>query len=334
MTKRYLCLAAVVASLYAGRFLYAQDWKSILPVTFPPPTAKPLEKAQIIESGELTPRQALGQRLFFDPILSSDGKRSCSTCHDSEHGFASHGRPVGTDGYLLPRRAPSLYGKSEGKTFFWDGRQPTLEDQCREVLLNQKEMGNRSMDELLTRLSRKYKWDFDWEYAEGFTAKTVVKALTDYERTISNPSDDFENFLAGRNTYTEEQGRGYDLFRSKARCYLCHPTGGPARRLTDEDFHNTGLRANARGIRDVGRFNVTRRSEDEGKFKTPGLRGCGLTGPYMHDGSLKTLEEVVEFYDRGGDREGEYVGEKDYRIVPLRLTGREKKDLVEFLKGL
>lgn len=276
----------------------------------------------IAEAGDLTPRQVLGMKLFFDPDLSANGKVSCATCHDPDHGFASHGKPLGLDGLPLRRKAPSLYDRDTGKSFFWDGRSATLEEQATQPILHRLEMGNTSMKVVLERLEPKYGEAFRREYTNGLTRDSLAHAIAEYERTIQHPSDRLEHHLAGRGDFNDSELRGYELFRGKAGCYKCHPAGG-----SDEKFHNTGL-----GGIDLGRFYVTRRQEDKGKFKTPTLRGCSLTAPYMHDASLRTLEEVVEFYDKGGNKHD--TGTTDVLVFPLRLTPREREDLVSFLKGL
>ncbi len=283
----------------------------------------------IVESGDLDPQQLLGLKLFFDPLLSSTGEVSCATCHDPEHGFASRGKSTGLDNKPLSRKSPTLINVAYNDYYFWDGRAETLERQIIGPIFNKREMGNESMDVFLNRLRPKYEKEFKKEF-DVYSLTTIVTALSQYVRTIQSLRGPLDYYLDGKDSLTREQARGYELFRGKAGCYKCHPINSPQgspRTLTDNQFHNTG-----KAGPDWGRFDVTHKEEDKGKFKTPGLRGCSLTSPYMHDAGLKTLEDVVEFYNRGGDEK--HFGVKDALIFPLRLTPQEKADLTAFLKVL
>ena len=260
--------------------------------------------------------------LFYDARLSSNGKVSCSTCHPAKHGFASDGLPMGLDGKSLPLKAPSLVDAGLHRSYFWDGRAKTLEDQLAAVLTNPREMGNKTVEEAAERV--------------GTSEKRLIASLAKTVRSIRHERTAFDEHREGGRAMTVSQSRGWDLFRTKAQCYLCHD---PRNGFKDDKFHNTGAgvwkqswdgKLNVTGS--LGRFEVTQREQDWGAFKTPGLRGCSKTAPYMHDCSIKTLEEVVEFYDKGGVG-GRETG-LDRLMNRLNLSRQEMRDLVAFLKEM
>lgn len=258
----------------------------------------------------------LGKALFFDPILSANGKVSCATCHREKYGWSSGGIPDGLDGKPLLRRAPSLLNVGDRRSYFLDGRATSLQTQAREVLLNPREMGNRSMQDVLLRVKKSRGIDL--------TESQLLDAIAAFERTIKTPPGVFDQYFEGDtkpDLLTASERRGYELFRGKANCYKCHP---PTKGFSDELFHNTGSAA------DAGRAAITNRVEDTGKLRTPALRGCKASAPYFNAAQLRTLEDVVEFYDRGG-RPNKYL---DREMIPLRLTPAEKRDLISFLRVL
>jgi cytochrome c peroxidase len=271
---------------------------------------------------------ALGKKLFFDQGLSKDGKVACASCHRPEYAFADP-RPVseGVGGAKGTRNAPSLINRAYGKRFFWDGRAETLEQQAAGPLRNPKEMGLREEEaEAYVRGSGEY--GLLWREAYGADTKVsfegITRAIAAYERTLVSPSR-FHRWLAGRESLTEAEERGRILFFGKARCSLCHQ----GIHLTSEEFLSVGA-GKGQGQEDGGRFEVTMRREDWRLFKAPSLNNVSRTAPYMHDGSLRTLEEVIDFYDRGGD----IAESKDYRVIPLGLSDGEKRDLQAFLGSL
>ncbi len=272
-------------------------------------------------------RVALGRRLFFDPILSSDRTVACASCHRPDHGFASpDARPKGVGGRTGHRRAPSLLNRAYGTAFFWDGRTGSLEAQALEPITNPDEMGS-SVEEAVKRLGADagYKAEFTKAFGDGVTAANLGKALAAFERVLlrgDRPVDKFRE-RGERNAMTAAELHGLWLYESKGQCWRCHS----GKNFTDEGFHNTGV---GWGSTDLGRFAVTWRDADRGRFKTPTLRGVALSPPYMHDGSMKTLTEVVEFYNRGGGVNPHL----DPTVRPLDLTKDEIAALVEFLKGL
>jgi cytochrome c peroxidase len=251
----------------------------------------------------------LGKRLFFDTRLSRDKSLSCATCHDPEVAFTDRRAvAVGIGGKAGSRRVPRLINRAYGRSFFWDGRAVTLEDQMLQPIENPKEM-DLPLSEVPGRT--------------GLSVETVQKALASYVRTILSGASRFDRFLLGdAAALTAQEQFGLQLFRGKAGCTACHV--GP--NLTDERFHNTGIGWG----KDKGRAAVTGGDQDLGAFKTPGLREVARTPPYMHDGSLKTLEEVIDFYDKGGEKNPAL----DSDMAELKLTADEKTALSAFLRAL
>jgi cytochrome c peroxidase len=270
----------------------------------------------------------LGRLLFFDKRLSSDGSVSCASCHSPDHGFADpRPRSEGVGGRKGARNAPTVLNKDRARRLFWDGRAASLEEQARGPLLHPDEMGNQK-PELERRLSAipEYEAFFLKAFGDkGVTLDRITRAIADYERSLVRRDSPFDRYLAGDHTaLTPSQERGRALFFGKAGCTQCHL--GPE--LTSDDFANVG--AGREQPPDEGRRAITWRGSDWRLFKIPSLREVARTAPYMHDGSLRTLEEVVDFYDRGG----EVVENKDYRVRPLQLSAAEKSDLVAFLHAL
>src|SRR5262245_9581538 len=293
-----------------------------VPLGLPPrpvPPDNPLTEARV----------QLGRKLFFDPILSADGTVACATCHRPERGFSSgEARPRGVHGRRGPRRAPTLFNRAYGTAFFWDGRAATLEDQALRPIEDPDEMGAK-LPEVLKRLRAHagYSARFAAAFPDGVTATNLGRALAGFERVLLRGGSPVDRFVVRgeADALTPPQRQGLWLYESKGRCWRCH--SGP--NYTDEQYHNTGVGWGKRPP-DLGRFAVTRRDPDRGKFKTPTLRGVALTAPYMHDGSLATLEEVVGFYNRGGGANPN----RDPALAPLGLSPDEVRDLVAFLKAL
>ncbi len=286
---------------------------------------------------------ALGKRLFFDPRLSRDGTVACATCHDPERGFAE-GRAVSTGvaGRQGRRNAPSARNAVFLRVQFWDGRAATLEDQARGPLLSPLEM-DHSAEGIVRRC------EDDPATRQAFIAAfgnppsgtpvslaRVVAALGAYERTLLRGNSPFDRFLYGNDgaALSAEARRGWDVFRqpAKGNCVSCHLVGSRHALFTDHQFHNLGVGMNRLGeLTDPGRYAITKAERDRGAFRTPSLRDVALTAPYMHDGSLRTLKEVVDFYVGGGNGNDHL----DPQIKPLtHLTRQERSDLVAFLTSL
>lgn len=271
---------------------------------------------------------ALGRRLFFDKRLSGDNTLACADCHQPERGF-SDGKQlaVGVKNQTGNRNTPAIINRAYGRSFFWDGRIATLEEQVLQPIEDPKEMGAD-----LTAVVEKLRTDpvcstlFQAVFGEPPSVRSISYAIASHVRTLLSGNSTYDRFEAGDKTaLTAIQQEGLRLFRGKARCATCHSGSN----LTDEEFHNTGVSWD-REPPDPGRAAVTGNPKDEGKFKTPTLRDIAITGPYMHDGSLKSLEEVIDFYDRGGGANPNL----DADVRPLRLTDSEKRSLHAFLHAL
>ena len=256
---------------------------------------------------------ALGRKLFFDKQLSRDGTLACATCHNPKRAF-TEGRSVaiGVAGQKGSRNVPTLVNRVYGKSYFLDGRAPSLERQAIEPILNPIEMG-MTLADIETRT--------------GLEPQQVTQALASYVRTILDGNSRYDRYANGdAGALSAEEKLGLAVFRGKGRCINCH--AGP--NLTDEQFHNTGIAWAGGELHDPGRFTVSNAAEDRGAFKTPTLREVARTAPYMHDGSLATLEDVVDYYDKGGNPNPGL----DSDLHPLHLTGEEKHALVRFLRSL
>lgn len=289
-----------------------------------------LEPRPVPKDSPLTePRVRLGRRLFFDPILSADNTVACASCHQPAHGFAGiEARPRGIRGQRAARRAPSLLNRAYGAAFFWDGREATLEGQALRPIEDPAEMGSTvaaALDRL--RANTGYKEQFDAAFSDGITAANLSRALASFERVLLRGDSAIDRFRRNGDTkaLTVQVRQGLWIYESKGRCWRCHAGAN----FTDEAYHNTGV-SWGKNPPDLGRFAVTKEDQDRGRFKTPTLRGVAATGPYMHDGSLTSLEAVVEFYNRGGGVNPNL----DPVLSPLNLSKEEMRDLVAFLKAL
>ena len=277
----------------------------------------------------LTPEKvALGGRLFFDPALSRSRSVSCSSCHLAGHGFGGNSSlPVGIDGRIGRRNAPTLLNRAYGESLFWDGRAATLEIQALQPIQNPAEMGIR-LEELLQRLGgdAEYRRAFKAAFQDGISTQNVARALASFQRTLLTGNSAVDRFRHGDVTALSDSSRhGLWLFESRGLCWKCHS----GRNFTDEKLHNTGV-GWGRTPGDFGRFEVTGKEEDRARFKTPTLRDVAKTAPYMHDGSLAALREVVEFYSRGGTPNPNL----DPIMKPLQLSETEIQSLVDFLEAL
>jgi cytochrome c peroxidase len=295
--------ALVVLTLILGGEVWVPRPPLGLDLYMPVAETNPLSRA----------KAAQGREFFFDRRLSRDGSLACASCHDPKLGF-SDGRRVarGIGGADGSRNSPALINRGYGTAFFWDGRAASLERQAIEPILNPKELGITA-EELETRT--------------GMKAADVAAALASYVRTIRSGNSPYDRFAAGKTgALNALEKSGLRLFRGKAGCSSCHI--GPS--FTDERFHNTGVAWLDGRLADEGRGGITGNEKDRGAFKTPTLREVARTAPYMHDGSLATLEDVVRFYSDGG-RRNPYL---DPQIQPKHFTPEETRALVAFLRTL
>lgn len=318
------------------------------------PQDNPLTRAKI----------ELGRQLYFDKRLSSDGTVSCADCHHPDNGYAKDTQfGVGVRGQTGNRNSPTSYNRIMSKAQFWDGRADSLEAQAVGPIANPIEMGSTHDATVKTIKSIPgYVMQFEKVFGRPVNIDDVGRAIASFERTVvtgTSPYDyydalnKFEKQFADDlsdleelkkddedlyNQYvelkkasdehpmSESAKRGRELyFTARANCAACHV--GP--NFSDELYHNLGVGMDAKEP-DLGRFTQTKAEADTGAFKTPTLRNIALTAPYMHDGSQKTLEEVVEWYDKGGHA-NKHLSDK---IKPIKLTAQEKADLVEFMNSL
>jgi cytochrome c peroxidase len=278
----------------------------------------------------ITPEKtALGRRLFFETRLSGDGRTSCATCHQPSRRFTD-GRVLarGVFGREGRRNTPTILNRAYGQSAFWDGRAETLEDQVRAALTSDRDLGV-SMQEAVTRVSRddNYVRAFRSAFDDPITAVRITQALATFVRSRLSGNSPFDRFLSGdAKALSATERRGLELFSGRARCSRCH--AGPL--LSDESFHNTGVAWSEGRFQDEGRAAVTGSDRDRGAFKTPTLREIASTAPYMHDGSVARLADVIDLYDRGG-RANPHL---DPDIRPLHLNDKEKTALIAFLRAL
>lgn len=272
----------------------------------------------------------LGRMLFFDKRLSRDNTISCATCHIPSLAFTD-GQPVsaGIRRQQGGRSAPTAINRAFSKVQFWDGRAATLEEQSVGPFANPVEHGFGDYSEMLTKMNKieGYKGEFKKVFGTEITMEGVGKAIASFQRTIVSGNSPFDRFESGKDqkAISDSAKRGLALFRGKARCAICHAGFN----FTDESFHNLGVDWDRSTI-DVSRYEVTKNVKDIGAFKTPTLREIANTAPYMHDGRFATLDEVVDFYNKGGVK-NPFL---DPAIAPLNLTSEEKQDLVAFLETL
>lgn len=306
------CLGAATTSVQA-----AEDYSSFL---------RPAEIPQPDNNRITTARTELGKMLFFDPRLSGSNWISCGTCHNPALGW-SDGLPtaIGHGMGVLERATPTILNTAYQPLQFWDGRVRTLEEQALGPIKAAGEM-NQDLDEVIKELSalKGYRDAFEDAYpGEGITKETLAKALATYERTIVSTESPFDRWVKGEtHAMSKTAQQGFEVFLGKGRCVLCHSGFN----FTDNGFHNLGLK----GDDDPGRYGVRKVKILKGAFKTPTLRDVELTAPYMHNGMYKTLEEVIDHYNRGGDTKDNL----DPNMLPLHLTAGEKASLVAFMKAL
>jgi cytochrome c peroxidase len=276
-------------------------------------------------------KAALGKKLFSEKLLSKDSSVSCASCHIPEFAFADTAAlSIGIHGNLGHRNTPSVLNMKNRPYFFWDGRAATLEQQSLMPIENPAEMG-LSIKEAVARLnaSPEYRTLFRRIFKEAPNEKNLAAAFGAFEKTLETIDSKFDDWSNDEAKLTELEESGRELFVGKANCFDCHFMED----FTNDDFKNIGL-FNGKELNDSGRYLITRNPADIGKFKTPGLRNIEITAPYMHNGMLKTLREVIDFYDDPGSFVKDPVNIDPDLKFPLRLTEAEKDALEAFLKSL
>jgi cytochrome c peroxidase len=297
-----------------------------------PPVPIPVDNPPTVET------IALGRKLFYDTRLSKDNTLSCASCHNPNIGFTD-GRAIarGVAGALGIRNAPTLLNAAYSPLQFWDGRASSLEAQSAFPIADPVEMDQpHNVSIAKIRKDPAYQAEFARAFGPGLiTLPLVEKSLASFERTLLSGNSPFDQYQYGGNkqALTPAAIRGLGIFRdpNRGNCAVCHTIEARYALFTNGTFHNIGAGVNAEGeMTDLGRFDQTKIKADRGMFKTPTLRNVALTAPYMHDGSLKTLKDVVDFY-AGGGNSNPYL---DKDIKPLHLSAQDRADLVAFLESL
>lgn len=302
----------------------------------PPALGLPATMLRPKRAAEVGSGAELGRKLFFDPRLSREGTLACASCHRPAMGFANGAaRGEGVHGHKTERNVTSLLNVAYRPLLRWDGYPSSLEDFVKYPMIGTREMDAGDLRRLVRLV------ESDKEYRDGFvqlfgkkaiTFEHIERVLADYMRTLTSANSPFDRFQFGGDprALTARQRRGLELFTAKG-CTQCHPIGERDALLTDYEHHDLGVgwRAETATYDDIGLGGIGTASQS-GRFLTPSLRNVARTAPYMHDGSLATLKDVVEFLDRGGNPSPG----RDPRMVPLGLTAQEKADLVAFLESL
>jgi len=308
-------------------------------------------------------KTALGRVLFNDKRFSANGSVSCANCHQSDKAFTD-GQPValGINGQAGQRNAPTVINAAFFETLFLDGRANSLETQALGPMTNPIEHGLADHEVIVAIVQNdpSYVAQFQRVFVvqgKDISINHVVKAIAGYERTLIAGNSAFDRYLFGRDhtAMSDSAVRGLDIFKRKGNCVTCHEISWNNALFTDNRFYNIGvgfkqltpvladlvsaiktgksldnLPLTSLQRSELARLNITKNLSDIGKYKTPTLRNIALTAPYMHDGSLKTLEEVIDHYDQGGDKNS-FI---DTKIFPLHLTQQEKADLLAFMQAL
>jgi len=282
---------------------------------------------------------ALGRRLYYDPILSSDNTVSCASCHSPESGFTDrHSVSSGVGGKKGSRHSPTVINSAYSELQFWDGRAPSLEEQAKGPIANPVEMAT-THDAAVARLQADPKYVALFKQAWGtdrITIDLVAKSIASFERTVLCGDSAFDRFFYGhdKNALSDAAQRGLKLFMDpkKGDCAVCHTIGEKYALFTDNKFHNLGIGADIEGkLNDLGRYDQTKKDADYGAFKTPTLRNIAQRAPYFHDGSFPTLKDAMGHYVGGGNANPHL--DKEMHALEF-LSFDERDDIVAFLNSL
>jgi cytochrome c peroxidase len=296
-----------------------------IPDIGPLPTVVPIPATNL----NYTAKVELGKQLYFDGRLSKNGQVPCAACHVPTTGFADARQvSIGVGGAIGDRQAPTIFNTAYNPLQFWDGRVGSLEEQVLGPIQEEDEMAE-TIENVVKKIGKikGYQQQFREVFGTGVNMQGIAEAIAAYERTIVSTDSAFDKYMQGDAKGMDESAiRGMTLFKGKGRCILCH--NGP--NFTDNQFHNLGVPQVGPRKEDLGRYDVTLVEHDKEAFKTPTLRSISETAPYMHGGAFKTLEEVVDFLDQGG----EHNPNLSPLVKPLGLSPNEKADLIAFLKAL
>jgi cytochrome c peroxidase len=331
MRLRVFAFTAVTAAVLLSTDVSARHWRRA--VTHPIDAIRPLPGGlgvlppppQDPENASTPVKVELGRQLFEDPRLSGDQSLSCASCHPREMGYAE-ATPfsAGAEGKPMPRHTPTLLNAAYYRYINWDGRFASTAQLVPAIMANPRNMNLQDEAVLVARLEsvEAYRALFREVFGGPPSKQRVAYALDAYVRSLTTPNSPFDRYAAGdKRALTDAQKRGLMLFVGKADCTMCHR--GP--NFADDQFHALGMTG-----ADTGRFKITGNEADRYAFKTPTIRNVTLTAPYMHDGSLPTLRDVIDFYNVGGGAQQP----KSVLLRKLNLTEKEKSDLVAFLESL
>lgn len=322
-----LCISAYLAiSAFQISNIQRTFFKPEIPSNFPPPVYD-LKANPLTEEGI-----ELGRTLFYDPILSSDGSTSCGSCHQQFAAFAHQDHPMshGVDNQFGRRNALPLFNLLFSKTFFWDGGVHSLDFSPLNALENEVEL-NEQLDNVLKKLNDSEEYRDKFKKAFGvseITSKVFLQSLTQFMATLVSANSRYDKFIRNEGgLLTAEEKEGLELFEQK--CSSCHATG----LFTDGSFRNNGVPNNYRF--DKGREEITLNASDRGKYKVPSLRNIEFTAPYMHDGSISSLEKVLDHYTSGVEQSATLDPLLKQNNQPgLAITDPEKKKIIAFLMTL
>jgi cytochrome c peroxidase len=341
----------------------ANGWTGAQPKVQRPSWVSPAFWSALLPKDNAQPTEqqvALGRSLYFEPRLSRDGTVACATCHDTSRGFTDRRNLFeGVGGSVGRRNSPTTMNALFFSTMFWDGRAPTLEEQAKLPIINPIEMGQPNPAAAVAALASdaQYQQAFQTAYGRPVNYDDIGRALASYERTLIFLSSPFDRWALGdAKAISDDAKAGWSLYNGKGRCSACHQISSSNPIGTDGRFHNVGVSARHQDfeglakralavlekdssskaidelalqtdLAELGRFTVTRNRSDIGSFKTSQVRNVGVTAPYMHDGSLQTLWDVMDHYNKGGEA-NPYL---DGGIEPLALSETEVNQLVAFL---
>jgi cytochrome c peroxidase len=318
MMLRFLSIALLlICGFFTLRCSQTQDLNAT--VLVPTPSDNPQNAEKI----------ALGRKLFFDKRLSLDGSISCASCHDPQKAFSDQrSKSIGINGQLSERNAPSILNAAFLKTAMFDAHLATLELQAIVPIQEPVEMGH-NMKILIKQLRQipEYQAAAQAIFGRDFDAWVLTRSLAAFERSLLSMNAPFDQYMAGnKKAMSKDQLAGWRIFSDELYCTKCHP----APYFTTYEAANNGLYASYEGKSDQGRFRINHDSSDIGKFKIPSLRNLPLTYPYMHDGSIHSMEAALAHYQRGGA--GHPL--QDPRILSFELTSKEKAQLLAFFDAL